>query len=168
MQLPWYHTVPHASFESTLPYPSFYTTLRHPESSICAGNDRILPWHSQTQLQELTQPLSQSPKIITDNSPLSDFSKGATTARVIVNLRKPAGDRRLVEKADISVRPHGIRHAAITEALDRTMDPRAMQRFSRHSDLGSVLRYDDNREDFAGKVPPHAGGCSKNVTTQKV
>ena len=34
--------------------------------------------------------LSQSPKISADNSPLDDFKSGATTARVIVNLRKPA------------------------------------------------------------------------------
>jgi integrase/recombinase XerC len=58
----------------------------------------------------------------------------------------------LGEKAELRTRPHGIRHAAITEALDRTRDPRAVQRFSRHRDLGTVLRYDDNREDLAGKV----------------
>lgn len=60
--------------------------------------------------------------------------------------------RTLGEKAELRTRPHGIRHAAITEALDRTRDPRAVQRFSRHRDLATVLRYDDNREDLAGKV----------------
>jgi integrase/recombinase XerC len=60
--------------------------------------------------------------------------------------------RRLGEKVGIVTRPHGIRHAAITEALDRTRDPRAVQRFSRHRDLATILRYDDNREDLAGKV----------------
>ena len=60
--------------------------------------------------------------------------------------------RKLGQKLGLKVRPHGIRHAAITEALDRTKDPRAVQRFSRHADLDTVLRYDDNREDLAGEV----------------
>ena len=60
--------------------------------------------------------------------------------------------RRVGEKAGVSTRPHGIRHAAITEALYMTKDPRAVQRFSRHADLATVLRYDDNREDLAGQV----------------
>jgi len=47
---------------------------------------------AKTQEREgLINFLSQSPKISADNSPLSDFSQGATTARVIVNLVKPAG-----------------------------------------------------------------------------
>ena len=58
----------------------------------------------------------------------------------------------LGRKVGLKVRPHGIRHSAITEALDRTRDPRAVQRFSRHRDLRTVLLYDDNREDLAGKV----------------
>lgn len=58
----------------------------------------------------------------------------------------------LGRRAGVETHPHGLRHAAITEALDRTKDPRAVQRFSRHADLATVLRYDDNREDLAGKV----------------
>ncbi len=58
----------------------------------------------------------------------------------------------LGRRVGLKVRPHGIRHSAITEALDRTRDPRAVQRFSRHRDLSTVMRYDDNREDLAGKV----------------
>ncbi|MEJ2744799.1 MAG: tyrosine-type recombinase/integrase [bacterium] len=60
--------------------------------------------------------------------------------------------RRLGMKANLKTRPHGIRHASITEALERTKDPRAVQKFSRHKDLSTVLRYDDNREDLGGKV----------------
>lgn len=60
--------------------------------------------------------------------------------------------RQLAWITGLETRPHGIRHAAITEALDRTKDPRAVQRFSRHRDLGTVLRYDDNREDMGGRV----------------
>src|SRR5262249_37287337 len=48
--------------------------------------------------------------------------------------------RRLGNKAGLgAVRPHGLRHAAITEALDLTNgDGRAVQRFSRHRDLGRL------------------------------
>ena len=52
-----------------------------------------------------------------------------------------------------AVRPHGLRHAAITEALDATNgNVRAVQRFSRHRDLRVLNTYDDNRQDLAGEV----------------
>lgn len=61
--------------------------------------------------------------------------------------------RELGAAAGLRVRPHGLRHAAITEALDRTHgDLRAVQRFSRHRDLRLLLVYDDNREDLGGQV----------------
>lgn len=60
--------------------------------------------------------------------------------------------RELGEFAGIRARPHGLRHASITEALDRGTDVRAVQRFSRHRDLRILLVYDDNREDLGGKV----------------
>lgn len=51
------------------------------------------------------------------------------------------------------VRPHGLRHAAITTALDATNgNIRAVQRFSRHRDLRILNVYDDNRADLAGDV----------------
>ena len=50
-------------------------------------------------------------------------------------------------------RPHGLRHAAVTEALNRTGgDVRKVARFSRHRKVETVLRYDDNREDLGGQV----------------
>ncbi|MDE2571052.1 MAG: tyrosine-type recombinase/integrase [bacterium] len=50
-------------------------------------------------------------------------------------------------------RPHGLRHAAITEALDLMAgDVRKVQRFSRHRDLRVLNFYDDSRQDFAGQV----------------
>jgi len=60
--------------------------------------------------------------------------------------------RRLGERAGLVTRPHGIHHASITEALEVTKDPRAVQRFRRHRVLETLMRYDDNREDLAGKV----------------
>lgn len=51
------------------------------------------------------------------------------------------------------VRPHGLRHAGITEALDRTQgDVRAVQKFSRHLDLKTLMVYDDNRQDHYGQI----------------
>ena len=61
--------------------------------------------------------------------------------------------RQLGEGAGLRARPHGLRHAAITAALDLTGgDVRKVQRFSRHKNLQTVLRYDDNRQDLGGDV----------------
>lgn len=50
-------------------------------------------------------------------------------------------------------RPHGLRHEAITRALDLTGgDVRSVQRFSRHKNLDVLLAYDDNRRDLGGDV----------------
>lgn len=61
--------------------------------------------------------------------------------------------RELGRAVGLALRPHGLRHAAITEALDLTNgNVRAVQRFSRHRDLRVLNRYDDNREDLGGEV----------------
>jgi integrase/recombinase XerC len=50
-------------------------------------------------------------------------------------------------------RPHGLRHAAITAALDKTNgNTRMVQRFSRHKKLETLGLYDDNRQDLGGEV----------------
>jgi len=50
-------------------------------------------------------------------------------------------------------RPHGLRHQAITKALDATQgDIRTVKRFSRHADVRTLLLYDDRRCDLAGDV----------------
>jgi integrase/recombinase XerC len=61
--------------------------------------------------------------------------------------------RGLGEKAGIKARPHGLRHTAITAALDLTNgNVRAVQRFSRHKNVQTLNAYDDNRQDFAGEI----------------
>jgi integrase/recombinase XerC len=50
------------------------------------------------------------------------------------------------------IRPHGLRHAAITAALDAGRDAREVLRFSRHKDPRTLFKYDDARQDFAGQV----------------
>jgi integrase/recombinase XerC len=60
---------------------------------------------------------------------------------------------RLGTRAGLTVRPHGLRHLAITGALDLTKgDVRAVQKFSRHRDIRVLTAYDDNRQDLAGDV----------------
>jgi integrase/recombinase XerC len=75
---------------------------------------------------------------------------GRSVARVVGELGRSIG---------IRVRPHGLRHAAITEALDLTRgDVRAVQKFSRHHDLRTLTVYDDNRRDLAGEVAKLVAG----------
>jgi integrase/recombinase XerC len=72
--------------------------------------------------------------------------------RLVAELGRAAGLRG-------RVRPHGLRHQAITQALDATGgDVRAVQRFSRHASPATLLRYDDNRRDLAGDVARRIAG----------
>ena len=51
------------------------------------------------------------------------------------------------------IRPHGLRHAAITAALDESNgNVRAVHEFSGHASMETVLIYDDNRKDVGGEV----------------
>ncbi len=64
-------------------------------------------------------------------------------------LRRLSSDAGLVAP----VKPHGLRHAAITAALDVFQgDVRRVARFSRHKKVETVLLYDDHRRDLAGEV----------------
>ena len=57
------------------------------------------------------------------------------------------------------LRPHKLRHSCITAALDLTGgDVRSVQRLSRHSDLRTLTKYDDNREDLQGAVTVNLSG----------
>lgn len=62
--------------------------------------------------------------------------------------------RDLGVKADVGrpVRPHGIRHQAITAALGRGHSVVDVMKFARHSSPNTTMIYDDNREDRAGMV----------------
>jgi integrase/recombinase XerC len=49
--------------------------------------------------------------------------------------------------------PHKLRHSAITEALNLSGgDVRKVKRLSRHAQVATVLRYDDNRQDLQGDL----------------
>jgi integrase/recombinase XerC len=61
--------------------------------------------------------------------------------------------RRLGTAAGHRARPHGLRHQAITEALDKTGgDVRRVMKFSRHAKPETLLLYDDARRDDAGEI----------------
>lgn len=56
---------------------------------------------------------------------------------------------------------HGLRHSAITQALDDNEgDLRKVARFSRHKNIQTLLKYDDNRKDLGGEV---AKGLAKKL-----
>jgi len=71
---------------------------------------------------------------------------GETVRTIVSRVARSAGLSR-------RVRPHGLRHQAITSALDRTGgDVRSVQKFSRHRKLDTLMIYDDARRDMAGQV----------------
>ncbi len=70
--------------------------------------------------------------------------------------------RSLGDLAGVRARPHGLRHASITAALDTSNgDVRAAQAHARHANPQTTMRYDDNRQDLAGKV---AAGLAEALT----
>jgi integrase/recombinase XerC len=68
----------------------------------------------------------------------------------------------LGRKAGILTRPHGLRHTAITAALDTFKgDYRKARAFSRHTSIETVQRYDDNRVDHAGQIAQVLDGLAR-------
>lgn len=50
-------------------------------------------------------------------------------------------------------RAHGLRHSAVTRALDKyDGNIRKVAKFSRHKNIQTLLKYDDNRRDEGGEV----------------
>lgn len=81
--------------------------------------------------------------------------RGRLTARSIERMAAAVGRR---AGLPAPLRPHGLRHHAITRALDRTGgDVRRVQKFSRHRRLETLLLYDDRRRDDAGVVAALVG-----------
>lgn len=53
----------------------------------------------------------------------------------------------------VNLRPHGLRHAAITQGLNLTNgNVRTVRAFSRHARIQTVMEYDDARQDFGGEI----------------
>ena len=57
------------------------------------------------------------------------------------------------------IRPHGLRHTAITAVLEVSGgDVRAAAQYSRHADLRTLTVYDDNRRGHAARLAAHVAG----------
>jgi integrase/recombinase XerC len=76
---------------------------------------------------------------------------GEAVRRIVARLSVAAG-------LPAPVRPHGLRHAAITEALDRGYGLRDVATFSRHRDIRMLQIYDDRRVDVGGEISRRLGG----------
>jgi len=59
--------------------------------------------------------------------------------------------RQIGKRAGLKAWPHGLRHAGITLGLD-SHDIRHVRKFSRHANVQTVVKYDDNREDLGAQV----------------
>lgn len=80
--------------------------------------------------------------------PARGTSAGRLTGTAVYQIVQQLG-----ATVGIEARPHGLRHSAITEALDRSNgNIRAVQRFSRHRDVRVLEIYDDNRNDLGGEM----------------
>ena len=56
-------------------------------------------------------------------------------------------------KLSAVIRPHGLRHAAITAALDETNgNVRVAREFSGHASIEVLLRYDDKSQGWGGEA----------------
>lgn len=87
----------------------------------------------------------------------------ATFGRRLSNRSVDRIVREIGEAVGLRVWPHGLRHAAITEGLDATGgDVRRVQRFARHRNPATTLRYDDSREDLGGQVAALVAERSKS------
>lgn len=93
-----------------------------------------------------------------DVRPLTPLLFGIETGHGIWNIVKKIGEKAGVGK----VWPHGLRHSGITRALDVTGgDVRAVQKFSRHKNVNTLMIYDDNRRDMFGDVAERASQRGK-------
>ncbi len=91
-------------------------------------------------------------------------ASGRSTGPLFIALNNAAFGHRLTGEAiyqivnqcgklvGVAMRPHGLRHSAITRLLELTNDVTKVQRFSRHADLRTLTIYDDRRQDIAGEM----------------
>jgi integrase/recombinase XerC len=89
--------------------------------------------------------------------PLPLFTRCDPAARTLTRLTGESVNRMvqaLAKRAGLmrTVRAHGLRHQAITEALDGGWDVRDVKQFSRHAKIDTVLIYDDRRKDIGGEI----------------
>lgn len=71
------------------------------------------------------------------------------TGDVAWKIVRDAAHRAGIER---QVRPHGLRHTAITAMLDAGYDVRQVRHFSGHSTVDGVIAYDDARNNYAREI----------------
>jgi integrase len=71
--------------------------------------------------------------------------RGPGICKIVKRLGVAAG-------VPVPVRPHGLRHTAITRLLDMGADLRDAAQFSRHKSIQTLFIYDDRRKDVAGDL----------------
>jgi integrase/recombinase XerC len=107
-----------------------------------------LPTETRTCLAAWIEARGDAPGPLFTSFDRAGKGSGRLTGTAVYQIVRGLGLR-----AGITVRPHGLRHAAITLALDLLQgDVRSVQRFSRHADLRTLNRYDDARTDMAGEI----------------
>lgn len=85
-----------------------------------------------------------------DRAGKGDRLTGRSVARIVAAAGEAVGVQ--------GVRPHGLRHSAITAVLDATNgDVRRARDFSRHSDVRTLTIYDDARTDVGGELAHRLG-----------
>jgi integrase/recombinase XerC len=108
---------------------------------------RTLPQHTRDAIQAWLRHRGDQPGALFTNFDRAGKGQrltGRSLHRIVQRLGADLG---------MSVLPHGLRHSAITAALDATNgNVRAVQKFAGHADVRVVERYDDARQDLAGLV----------------
>lgn len=84
-----------------------------------------------------------------ESAPAWAIYSGRLTAKAIATIVASLGQ---AAGATGRVRPHGLRHTAITEAAKREKDLRKIKDFSRHKDIRTVGIYIDNLENFGLEI----------------
>jgi integrase/recombinase XerC len=102
----------------------------------------IVDWLGMGKTGDARDPLFVS---LSHNQPGHRLS-GSSLYSIVRDYSAAAG----IEKV---MSPHRVRHSGITAALDATDgDTRRVQRLSRHADLNTLTRYDDNRHRHQGEI----------------
>jgi integrase/recombinase XerC len=106
-----------------------------------------LPDETRKALEAWLAVRGTSPGPLFTNCDRAGKGSGLTASGVYTLVRHLGG------KAKVKARPHGLRHAAITALLDLLNgNVRVVQKFARHADPSTTMRYDDNRRDDGGQA----------------